>query len=162
MMTRATILCGVFLLLIAVESVYSWQNGWDGNLYVVCGNRQGFNRVQSYHHNYYEDRRWQWTCVTRATENFDHCYWTSYVNNWRWLIGHECLPNYIINGVNSYHSNSQEDRRWRYYCCRAPHHFKQNCELSNYVNGYDGSFDHNVGSKVINGMYSGYSTHGHK
>lgn len=155
-------LCVLSFLVFATE-VHSWDNGWDGVLNRQCGDTNGFYRVRSQHHNGYEDRRWDWYCGVRAQASFDHCYWSGYVNSWRYLIAYECNPNYILKGVYSYHSNSQEDRRWNYLCCHAPNHFTTNCQISGFTSGYDGSFDYNVGSsKVLTGMYGGYSTFGHK
>ena len=36
-----------------------YQNNWDGDLHVECGNGQGFFKFQSVHDNGKEDRRWR-------------------------------------------------------------------------------------------------------
>ena len=86
---------------------------------------------------------------------FDHTYWTSYVNDWDRPLFFSCKANYIMCGVESYHDNDKEDRRWKFKCCRAKSHFTRNCELSGYANDFDKAMDFKLdASKVITGAYS--------
>ena len=39
-----------------------WQNEWDGDLRFKCSKGHGFNKVESVHRNYIEDRRWRFGC----------------------------------------------------------------------------------------------------
>ena len=141
-----------------VDVQQTWQNERDKPLKVECGNRKAFYRVRSEHSNKREDRHWEWSCRTIATSTFDDTYWTDYVNDWDKRFFFSCKANYIMCGVESYHSNDREDRRWKFKCCHAKSHFTRNCELSDYVNDFDRTMDYNVGgSNVITGAYSYHS-----
>ena len=145
-------------ILFLVPSTFEWQNGWDGSLNVQCSDKQGFYRVRSQHSNYYEDRLWQWDCHTVAEKSFSgECYWTGWLNGWDQPVYAQCEPNYILAGVNSYHVNWAEDRRWKIRCCQAENHFTRNCEVSNYLNWYDGWMDYSVSApKVFTGIFSAH------
>ena len=132
-----------------------WHNGWDGPLRVECPNQHGFYNVKSVHDNGKEDRLWEWNCQRVASTNYDDIYWTDYVNWFDQPISHMCNPNYYLCGVDSYHENWAEDRRWNFKCCHSPNHFLRTCGITGYVNGWDGPMDYRVGaSQVITGTYS--------
>ena len=132
-----------------------WQNSYDGNLKVECGKRQGFNRVRSQHSNGAEDRIWQWDCVDVAKADFGYCYWSGYVNNFDYPMFYQCPSNYIMNGVESYHDNGHEDRRWKFKCCWALNHFTRNCHLTDYINNWDAVMDYTSDNPYIfNGFFS--------
>ena len=143
---------------IDVDVQQNWQNERDRTLKVECENRKAFYRVRSEHSNSREDRRWEWSCRTMAKSNFDDTYWTDYVNDWDKVFFFSCKANYIMCGVESYHKNDAEDRRWKFKCCSAKSHFTRNCELSDYANDFDRTMDYDVGgSKVITAAYSYHS-----
>jgi len=106
-----------------------WQNAWDGPLKVTCGDKESIHKVKSHHRDGYKDRQWRWDCHTIAKVSFDHCYWTD-VNDFDEPSFKQCAPKYVISGVESYHSNKYEDRRWKIYCCKAPNHFTRNCHYN--------------------------------
>ena len=114
--------------------------------------------MKSQHSDGTEDRQWEWTCRNVATKRFDKEHWTDYVNSFDEPIFFNCPKNHILCGVESYHSNDAEDRRWKFRCCHSPGHFTKNCYLTEYVNEWDGMMDHSVGkNEVITGVYSYHS-----
>ena len=121
-----------------------WQNEMDHPLLVSCGRKQALQRVRSYHSNDHEDRRWQWDCRAVAKLDWSYCYWTGYQNTWDQPFVFECPHNRVLTGVNSYHHNKHEDRRWRFRCCEAPRHFKENCDWTGYINNWDTNIDFNL------------------
>lgn len=125
----------------------SLDNCYDEELHVSCNYRSAFYRVRSYHKNCREDRIWKWYCRTMTKSGYSlSCYWTGYQNYWDEPLLFKCPANYIIGGVRSYHDNGREDRRWKFKCCRATHHYTRNCKISGYVNSWDGDMDYSTSS----------------
>ena len=143
-----------------VVDLQGYQNGYDQHLKVECSNQQGFYRVKSEHSNRAEDRRWEWFCRRVTRTNFDDRYWSDYFHGFDEPIFFSCRANYFLCGVESYHSNGAEDRRWKFKCCHSRSHFTRNCALSGYVNSFDQRMDHSVGnSEVITSVYSYHNNH---
>ena len=130
-------------------AVAGWQNDWDGNLYVDCRERQALYRVQSYHSNRKEDRRWQFLCKSTVSRPFNHCYRTGYENFWHYPLMFQCRVNYVMTGVSSYHSNFLEDRRWRFKCCRANGYYTKKCGLTGFINNWDAYMNHYARSGTV-------------
>lgn len=135
----------------------SWQNSYDGNLTKVCGTNAAFNRVRSQHSNLHEDRQWIWDCQNITQIPFTDCYWNGYIDEWDNPIHVQCEPDYVLNGVESFHHNYYEDRQWKIRCCKAPNYFARSCEVSDYVNQYNEYMNYSVDyPRVFTGMFSAY------
>ena len=135
-----------------------WNNAYDKLLKVECSNQQGIYRVKSRHSNSKEDRQWEWHCRQTAMTKFDKATWKGYVNDFDKPMFFNCPVNHFICGVESYHKNSKEDRRWKFKCCQSPYHYTRNCGLSEYANDWDRSMYYTVPSNgVITGVYSYHS-----
>lgn len=132
-----------------------WQNDYDKGLHVECPEGHAFNRVQSKHDNSKEDRVWQWDCTSIASTNWEGCEWSGYQNEFDLPLFYQCPADYVMTGVDSYHDNGPEDRRWSFRCCKAPNHIAQQCSLSGWINDFDASMDYKVNSpRVFAGAYS--------
>ena len=116
---------------------FSAHNEWDGRLYRVCEDDYGMYHVESRHDNHREDRIWAWQCRRVFQNRPQTCSWTSYVNEFDQPILFMCGRNEYLRGVESYHSNPHEDRRWRFYCCHSNGYVTKSCEISGYVNDWD-------------------------
>lgn len=44
---------------------------------------------------------------------------TEYVNDWDEVLVFQCQHNSYISGIDSYHNNHAEDRRFKFYCCET-------------------------------------------
>ena len=44
---------------------------------------------------------------------------TEYVNDWDEVIAFQCSHNGYITGIDSYHDNHVEDRRFKFRCCET-------------------------------------------
>lgn len=100
-------------------------NRFDKPVSYSCPSGYVLTGVASYHHNYYEDRVWRVRCSQLITGSFKKsCRWTSYTN-WdaRWSV--RAPKGSFITGMNSYHSNHYEDRRYRFEICS----FSKNCNI---------------------------------
>ena len=63
------------------------------------------------------------------------------MNDFDQPISFLCAHNYYIAGVDSYHDNHHEDRRWSFLCCNSPGHYSGYCYITGYQNSWDGYMD---------------------
>ncbi|XP_062310462.1 hemagglutinin/amebocyte aggregation factor-like [Osmerus eperlanus] len=97
----------------------SYVNGFDKPLSYQCPTSQVITGMHSYHENKHEDRRWKFTCCGASNFCTDTCQWTNYVNSFDEAFAFDVPSNTYLIGVESYHENKHEDRRWKYqYCTR--------------------------------------------
>lgn len=114
------------------------QNKYDKPHNFACPKGQTVRKITSTHSNYYEDRRWIWTCSKDgAMPDKSDCSWTgwtSYDDEWT----KQCNDGYIITGTASKHSNYYEDRSFMYKCCKIGANCeKDTCTDTEYLNQYD-------------------------
>lgn len=129
-----------------------FQNRHDERLHKVCYPGSAFSEVISVHHNHYEDRIWHWRC-RGVTNNPQHCNWARDVNDYDQPINFNCPANQFLAGVESYHHNFFEDRRWSFYCCAGG--TLSGCYRTGYLNSFDGDLHYQVpNGKVIAGVHS--------
>ncbi|KAM9407149.1 hemagglutinin/amebocyte aggregation factor-like isoform 2-T2 [Salvelinus alpinus] len=120
-----------------VETVkLRWENQFDQPLHFNCPSRQSISHINSQHDNSYEDRVWDFECKDTFVSE-PECHWSPYVNDLEQEFSFKCPNNYVLTGVNSYHSNPHEDRRWKFYCCRVNSYCNQDCQWTPYVNYFD-------------------------
>jgi len=74
---------------------------------------------QSTHSNSKEDREWIFKCglLDRSEYGLANCGYTGYLNNWDGVLDFDCPSNGVVRSIWSKHSNSKEDRLWRFECC---------------------------------------------
>ncbi|XP_067663438.1 uncharacterized protein [Haliotis asinina] len=144
----------ILLALASMTSVASkYANDYDQPLLYQCPRGKSIASVHSVHHNGAEDRRYGFSCKT--TPGLRDCSWHGYVNGFDEIILFQCPNNGVISGVNSYHDNGAEDRRFKFYCCsikaKRP---LVNCRFGNFVNGFDQPFNFYVRSRFLKGVFS--------
>merc|ERR1712196_260831 len=90
-------------------------NGWDAEFAYTCPSNTVITGLQSYHSNWYEDRRWKITCGRFKGMSVQASAWPGYQTKWdaEWGIG--CGHNPMI-GIGGKHSNWYEDRLFRIRC----------------------------------------------
>lgn len=54
-----------------------------------------------------------------------------------------------MNGIQSYHDNGREDRRFKIRCCRAPNKKTHECFITAYLNNWDRFFDYSAPSGYV-------------
>ncbi|XP_041913085.1 dermatopontin-like [Alosa sapidissima] len=94
-----------------------WVNNFDAPFSYTCPSNYAMTGMISYHDNRYEDRRFSFRCCNAPDHRHTYCYWTAYLN-WfdqffEWLADSRSY----LAGVSSYHDNSAEDRRFKFYVC---------------------------------------------
>lgn len=88
--------------------------GWTGDLNnyeepfsFTCPPNYVMTGVKSIHHDYYEDRKWDFTCCIANGYTTKDCHWTNYVNDWDGDFNIE-PSNYFLAGAESYHNSYYE------------------------------------------------------
>ncbi|EGD74967.1 hypothetical protein PTSG_07192 [Salpingoeca rosetta] len=158
---QRVLLLATGLALAQVCVSHAWYNNFDASLDMSCSSG-GMSRIQSYHSNHNEDRRWTRSCVTYGISSYGSTTFSSnYVNNFDADVNFECDTNYYLYRMASYHSNHNEDRRWKFGCRRISGATLTSCSLStSYDNNYDDAVDIQVSSRrAITGLSSVHSNH---
>ncbi|XP_063058490.1 hemagglutinin/amebocyte aggregation factor-like [Engraulis encrasicolus] len=113
-----------------------WQNSFDEALFFHCPTLESISYIMSEHNNHHEDRLWDFHCQKTFTQT-PSCFTTNWVNDFDDPLDFQCPSNSVITGMESYHDNRHEDRRWKFTCCNANYFCTGNCEWSGYVNDFD-------------------------
>uniref|UniRef100_A0A8C1ERY6 Hemagglutinin/amebocyte aggregation factor n=1 Tax=Cyprinus carpio carpio TaxID=630221 RepID=A0A8C1ERY6_CYPCA len=96
-----------------------YVNDFDKTFSFECPPHHVIAGISSYHDNYHEDRRWQFSCCrskcTSEVRGHCHsdCHWTSYVNSFDEYFFWTVPTQRVLVGIGSYHDDIHEDRRWR-------------------------------------------------
>ncbi|KAM4748685.1 hemagglutinin/amebocyte aggregation factor-like [Rhinophrynus dorsalis] len=113
-----------------------WANEFDKDFHFACPKQQTLNSIISTHNDKYEDRLWDFTCKATFSQK-GQCYWTNYVNWFDEEFYFTCPFGSVISGMESYHRNYEEDRRWKYLCCTGTQTYTSDCNWTYYVNTFD-------------------------
>lgn len=104
-----------------------YVNDWDQHSTAMCKSDYVMSGVRSYHDNKKEDRRWNIECKkintgTGMWAQLSNSWATDWVNDWdRSFHQHQPVHDkWIMAGIESYHSDKKEDRRFRF-------HYKKFC-----------------------------------
>jgi len=116
-------------------------NAYDLPHFIQCPTGQGLYRLRSAHRNDYEDRYFDYACRV-VTADPVTCTWTGYVNAFDEPISFMCPKNQYLAGVQSYHRNGYEDRRFSFQCCASSQLKSQECFLTGFWNNYDQYIDY--------------------
>ncbi|EGD80936.1 hypothetical protein PTSG_01519 [Salpingoeca rosetta] len=95
------------------------KENYDHPQTVVCPRHHYLAGALSKFHGHYSDRLWIWTCRQATDAVLSNCQRGDYVNNWDEQFKFIASDNRVITGVNSYHDNNKEDRRFRFTTCRV-------------------------------------------
>ena len=138
------------------EVTSSSCNRFDRYHRFACPSGKPICSVSGYHSNSKEDRIYCYNCHTESgSTSATSCYETGYVNSFDGRVRVRCDPDYYISGVRSYHSNSKEDRRFAFKCCKISGLCTKNCHKDGPVNNYDGRMDYHLhAGEVIVGAES--------
>ena len=145
-------------LVIAIAGGFTsaYDNDWGMPVLVACHNGQVIRTVHSIHDNGREDRIWKFTCGAAPSDATPtDCLWTDYVNGWNEPIDFMCPADHVIAGIQSYHDNGPEDRRYKFKCCKQDGYMTYSCYLTAYLNNWDEPLTYNVQpGKVLTGWAS--------
>ncbi|XP_076462853.1 hemagglutinin/amebocyte aggregation factor-like [Babylonia areolata] len=136
-----------------------WVNRYDERFDFACPKGQFLRHIASQHRDDKEDRIFALSCT--KIPNGMHsargckCSWTDYVNTFDEAQAYQCPGEGYLAGMGSYHHNSYEDRRFRFYCCTEPNTIVHNCTYSGWTNSFDAAVYYLVpDGKILRGMVS--------
>eukprot|EP01083_Nonionella_stella_P017639 49372_1 len=69
------------------------------------------------------DRIWRWYCGRMDSSGYEltDCATTDWLNDWNKIVNSLCANNGVIIGITSTYSDTYEDRKWKFNCCRVIH-----------------------------------------
>ncbi|XP_062413004.1 hemagglutinin/amebocyte aggregation factor-like [Sardina pilchardus] len=132
-----------------------WANSFDGSVYFICPYYESISRISSYHSDAYEDRRFSISCK-RTFNSFPTCQQSGWVNSLDRYFAYTCPTNYVLAGMESYHNDNYEDRRFGFRCCAASGHRHSYCYWTEYVNWFDQYFEYSTNSRSFLAGVSSY------
>ncbi|XP_048781224.2 dermatopontin-like isoform X1 [Ostrea edulis] len=151
-------LTAIFLLALTFEgcvSDWTWVNDYDKRFRFECPNGQYLTGIQSPFSDYHHDRKFNLRCSPNSSLLHSSCAWTGYVNEMDKPLVFQCPRGGIIDGIESYHDNYFEDRKFRFKCCDVPLMCVYNCKYTGWLNGFGGYFSYLVpANQFIRGVVS--------
>ncbi|XP_070205490.1 hemagglutinin/amebocyte aggregation factor-like [Littorina saxatilis] len=93
-------------------------NSWNAVVDYQCPGGGYVGGMTSYHNNHHEDRRYRLYCCNLSGHYTTGCYTTGYVNNYDETYHFSVPYNRVLAGMKSYHSNRNEDRRFKFIICK--------------------------------------------
>lgn len=120
-----------------------WLNNWDGQFRYECPSNQGIVSLYSVHHNGAEDRRWKLACGQLSEGSLNSCHWTSHTHwDGSWTLGY---TDKLIVGIDSFHDNRREDRRFQVkYCSTSGVTMTNHQDDGSWRNGLDHELNYNL------------------
>ncbi|XP_078346696.1 hemagglutinin/amebocyte aggregation factor-like [Oculina patagonica] len=118
---------------------HAWNNNWDGRLFFQCPPAHSISSVYSIFRACRKDRLFEFKCKYTFAGGYygNHCHWSGYVNSFDQPINFRCPNGQFLAGVDSYHQNHQEDRRFKFKCCGHPSGYHvSSCYKTSYVNNW--------------------------
>lgn len=131
----------------------AWMTEYDKQFQIECPAGEYLQKIESTHDNRKEDRVFNFYCArVNSTELHisDSCEWTEYVNDFDELFEFQCWDDNVIAGVSSYHDNHDEDRRFKFLCCKpavtdaAVAVITHSCNYTDWLNDFDKPFSYSV------------------
>ena len=109
----------VFIFWVNTNVFGQYITEYDKDFEFECPKGTHLNHIGSEHSNSKEDRRWKFDCAEGMVKD-EECDWTQdYVNSYDQVMNWKCPDNGIVVGAKSTHSNSKEDRIWKFKCCKV-------------------------------------------
>jgi len=146
-------------VVLAYRGLTNYVNGWDNYFQSTLETNRLFTGIASVHDNDKEDRRFRvhWAqlydglkCTNRR--------WSGYRNNWDQQLDYKCGGNSAISGLQSYHDNGKEDRRFNIQCCDLSNNGEwriSDIYKTGYVNEFDKQVNYRCGyMEVLVGLFS--------
>jgi len=92
-----------------------WVNGWDGHAKGECKPLEVLTGIESIHSNHHEDRLWKIRCSRVLADNEGKRWWSDWQNGWDQAFSNPLMGQaQLMVGIESYHNNHHEDRRFRF------------------------------------------------
>ncbi|XP_046564855.1 hemagglutinin/amebocyte aggregation factor-like [Haliotis rubra] len=103
--------------MINCEWTGKYQNEFDQPLTFQCARDGLIAGISSVRNDYHEDRRFKFYCCEVPGYIPGSCYFTPYVNNLNEHMDYVVPGGKVMRGIDSYHDNHKEDRRFKFEIC---------------------------------------------
>jgi len=125
---------------LSISSSWSnYENDYDRHMHFTAGANRMITGLYSHHNNHREDRRWKFSSGYARGVTCQPQSWSGWKNSWDGVLNLDCPANQVLYGVESYHDNGREDRRWKFQCCRVSSNVSlQRKGITGYLNNWDG------------------------
>jgi hypothetical protein len=143
-------------------SLSNWENFWDNALEFDAGTDGMITGLYSVHDNKREDRRWKFMYGSATGVDCHEQSWTGWKNSWDGGLSYTCPSNQVLHGIQSYHDNRREDRRWKFQCCRVSSGVSvQRKGWTGFLNDFDAQLSYRcpVADQAIIGVHSYHNNH---
>ncbi|XP_031560830.1 hemagglutinin/amebocyte aggregation factor-like [Actinia tenebrosa] len=122
----------------------SSRNDWHATINMNCDRGMSISRLNSFHENEYEDRRWAYSCHANSKALIR--YNTGEENTHDGKLDFVCpRGGYITRMYSNTYRTLYKDRTFKFTCSREkywnPPHPKGNCYWTAWKNKYDGDLD---------------------
>ncbi|XP_055871886.1 dermatopontin-like [Biomphalaria glabrata] len=149
----------VNIFLLGLALVHGYVNEFDRPFSFKCGENKIISHLSSVHDNRFEDRVFDIFC--RSVSFTRNCAQSDYVNDFRKPINFVCPSKKFLTGIESYHKNEFEDRRFRFTCCTASES-PGGCNTTSYLNEYDSEMTFSLPQgQGIRGLRSSFNRYYH-
>jgi len=148
--------------LLIASKLSGWENSYDRALEFDAGVDGMITGLYSVHNNRREDRIWKVRYGSAAGVDCQEQKWTNWRNGFDSVLSFTCPTNQVLHGIESYHNNHREDRRWKFQCCRVSSRVSvQRKGWTGYVNDWDRELNYRCPSsdQAIVGLYSYHNNH---
>jgi len=148
--------------LVVSSSWSGWENDWDGRMHFTAGAHNMITGFFSVHDNRMEDRRWKFLSGSARGVHCQPQRWTDWKNDWEGVLNFHCPAQQVLYGVESYHDNGKQDRRWKFKCCRVSSNVSlQKKRLTGSINDWDENLQWwcSKSDEVVVSLYSYHSNH---
>eukprot|EP01083_Nonionella_stella_P031052 85059_1 len=104
------------------EWIGYYPANFDGSIHKDCANSGVMRTIESYHDNSHEDRKFRFECCIVYQNPYNYTSMIFSANDFysnEWNGPHDVIKQgYFLSGMESYHSNSREDRRFKWQFCK--------------------------------------------
>ncbi|KAH9496548.1 hypothetical protein Btru_017237 [Bulinus truncatus] len=142
-----------FVLLVSLAVTHCFINNYDQPFDFNCQQGEIINYIHSINSNEYNDRIFDFGC--RSLSCYESCYKSDYVNDFDQPINFTCPGTKVLVGIESYHDDSPEDRRYKFNCCDVSSQPLSDLYTTDYLNDWDGEIKFSVPENyAIKSLYS--------
>ncbi|XP_071172822.1 dermatopontin-like [Mytilus edulis] len=141
MKSRKEVIISLFIIIFMLHPTngYVWANTYDKPFEYLCKDGTAISQIHSVHNNHYEDRIFAFQCRVTEIQQHTLCNWSQYANAFDQFFSFQCVNHGFITGIQSYHDNGYEDRKFKFHCCEIQEMDVTECYFTN-PNPFDATF----------------------
>ena len=134
-----------------------YNNDYDEDLSFSCGSYRALNSIESRYDDIKKDRQYKLGCHQfQMDDNYPWICFLSPETEYDKPFIYTCGKNRVMGGIYSKHSNSEEDRIWKFQCCfpYGSSNVTKSCQATDYINNFTEYFSFSLDDEVFTGAHS--------